>query len=195
MRGYFGIGVESISKPMNLGNLFRSAHAFGASFVFTIAASYRRSEVRGADTSDSLRHLPFYRFPDVESMVLPEGCALVGVEILGEAVALPSFHHPRRAVYVFGPERGGLSPALVARCRHLVRIPTRFSLNLATAGAIVMYDRLSSLGRFAGRPLAPGGAPERVPEHVFGGPKFRTRARRFRAPPPTIPGDGDDDRE
>ncbi|MEX2009990.1 MAG: TrmH family RNA methyltransferase, partial [Dongiaceae bacterium] len=29
MRGYFGIGVEGISKPMNLGNLMRSAHAFG----------------------------------------------------------------------------------------------------------------------------------------------------------------------
>ena len=34
LRGYFGIGVEGISKPMNVGNLFRSAHAFGASFVF-----------------------------------------------------------------------------------------------------------------------------------------------------------------
>ena len=37
MRGYFAIGVEGISKPMNLGNLLRSAHAFGASFFFTIA--------------------------------------------------------------------------------------------------------------------------------------------------------------
>jgi len=37
-RGYFGIGVEGISKPMNAGNLFRTAHAFGASFVFTIGA-------------------------------------------------------------------------------------------------------------------------------------------------------------
>ena len=26
MRGYFAIGVEGISKPMNVGNLFRSAH-------------------------------------------------------------------------------------------------------------------------------------------------------------------------
>ena len=36
MRGYFGIGAEGISKPMNLGNLIRSAHAFGASFVFLV---------------------------------------------------------------------------------------------------------------------------------------------------------------
>ena len=29
MRGYFAIGVEGISKSMNVGNLVRSAHAFG----------------------------------------------------------------------------------------------------------------------------------------------------------------------
>ena len=40
MRGYFGIGVERVSKPMNVGNLFRTAHAFGASFVFTVNAHY-----------------------------------------------------------------------------------------------------------------------------------------------------------
>lgn len=32
MRGYFGVGVEEISKEGNVGNLARSAHAFGASF-------------------------------------------------------------------------------------------------------------------------------------------------------------------
>ena len=32
LRGYFGVGVDGISKPMNLGNLVRIAHAFDASF-------------------------------------------------------------------------------------------------------------------------------------------------------------------
>jgi len=49
-RGYFGIGVEGISKPMNAGNLFRTAHAFGASFVFTIGADYSVRKAR-SDTS------------------------------------------------------------------------------------------------------------------------------------------------
>ena len=30
MKGYFGIGVEGISKAVNVGTLFRTAHAFGA---------------------------------------------------------------------------------------------------------------------------------------------------------------------
>ncbi len=44
MRGYFGVGVEGVGRPMNLGSLWRTAHAFGASFVFTVGAAYGRRE-------------------------------------------------------------------------------------------------------------------------------------------------------
>ncbi len=140
-RGYFGTGAERISKPVNLGNLLRSAHAFGASFVFTLGADERALEMR-SDTSKADRHLPVYHWKDIDYMTLPKGCSLVGIEILDGAADLPSFPHPQRCAYVLEPERGVLSPAVVARCRHHVRIPTNFSLNVATAGGIVMYDRI-----------------------------------------------------
>ena len=57
MRGYFAIGAEQISKPMNLGNLLRSAHAFGASFAFTIGAHHNAFDA-GSDTSRAVEHLP-----------------------------------------------------------------------------------------------------------------------------------------
>lgn len=187
MRGYFAIGVEGVSKAMNVGNLFRSAHAFGASFVFTVAATYARAEGAKADTSDATGHVPFYSFPDVGSLLLPKGCGLVGVELLGDAEDLPQFRHPAQAAYVLGPERGALSPELAGRCDFVVRIPTRFSLNVGIAGAIVMYDRLISLGRFPRRPERPGGPTEPLPEHVFGDPKIRTKLETFLDTPP--PGD------
>ncbi len=159
MRGYFGIGVEGISKPFNVGNLFRSAHAFDASFVFTVAATYKRSDGAQTDTSDALGNLPFYSFPTLPDLLLPKGCALVGVELHDDATELPSFTHPRCAAYVLGPERASLSPALVARCDHLIRIPTKFCLNVGIAGVVVMYDRLLTMGRgrFPPRPIMPGG--------------------------------------
>ena len=184
MRGYFAIGVEGVSKPLNVGNLFRSAHAFGASFVFTVAAAYSRAQGTTSDTSDTPGHLPFYRFPDVSSMILPDGCSLVGVELVDEAIPLPSFRHPRSAAYVMGPERGVLTPAMVERCDFVVRIPTAFSVNIGVAGAIVMYDRLISLGRFARRAMRPGGPTEPLPEHVFGDPVMRTRLEPYREDPP-----------
>jgi len=157
-RGDFGIGAERVSKALNLGNLMRSAHGFGASFTFTIGASYQALEAR-ADTSKGRQHLPHYNWAKVEELTLPEGCRLVGVELLDEAVDLPSFRHPLRAAYVLGPEQGELSPALLALCDHVVRIPSSFCINLAMAGAIVMYDRVRCLGRFPPRPLSEGGPP------------------------------------
>ena len=173
-RGYFGIGAERISKPMNLGNLMRSAHAFGASFVFTIDADYRAGQA-SSDTSKAPGHLPLYNWRSTADMQLPKGCKLVGVELLDEATDLPSFHHPMQAAYVLGPERGSLSDALVARCHYLIKIPTAFCINVATAGAIVMYDRVRSLGRFAPRPVAEGGESKPLAPHIHGEPVSRSK--------------------
>jgi len=173
-RGYFAIGVEGISKAVNLGNLLRSAHAFGASFVFTIGADDKAFELR-SDTSKSTTHLPVYHWRSLKELELPKGCSLVGVEMLDQAHDLPSFPHPLRAAYVLGQERGALTPELAARCQHLVRIPSAFSLNVATAGAIVMYDRLRSLGRFASRPVAEQAEALPAMPHVQGAPRRRRK--------------------
>lgn len=157
-RGYFGIGAEGVSKSANLGALLRTAHAFGASFCFTLGGGFDARAGRQADTAGTPAHVPLWRFGDADDLRLPKGCRLVGIEIHEDAAELPSFRHPLSAAYVLGPERSSLSPALLARCDHLVRIPTRFSLNLAVAGALVLYDRLLQHGRFADRPVMSGGS-------------------------------------
>ncbi len=156
-RGFCGLGAEGISKAANFGALLRTAHAFGAAFAFSVGAGWDSRDSRRADTADTPAHLPVYRWDSPGAMVLPDRCALVGVEIADDAVDLPSFRHPLSAAYVLGAERGGLTKAMQARCDHLIRIPTRFSLNLAVAGALVLYDRLIQHGRFAERPVASGG--------------------------------------
>ncbi len=171
-RGYFAIGAERISKALNLGNLMRSGHAFGASFTFTVGATYQALEAR-ADTSKGQWHLPHYNWAGVDEIALPAGCKLVGVELVDEAIDLPSFRHPLRAAYVLGPERGNLSEHLLSRCDHVVRIPTHFCINVAMAGAIVMYDRVKSMARFAERPVMPGGQREELQPHVRGKPFTR----------------------
>jgi tRNA G18 (ribose-2'-O)-methylase SpoU len=155
-KGYFAIGAERMSKSLNLGNLMRSAHGFGASFTFTVGATYKALEAH-ADTSKSQLHMPHYNWSSLDNMMLPQGCKLVGVELLDDAIDLPSFRHPLRAAYVLGPEAGSLSDELLARCDYTVKIPTSFCVNVAMAGAIVMYDRIKSLARFADRPVGEGG--------------------------------------
>lgn len=175
MRGYFAVGTDGISKPMNLGNLLRIAHAFGGSFFFTIAGRVRLADAM-SDTSDAAGHLPVYQFPGVDDLRLPQGCDLVGIEITDDAVELPSFRHPLRAAYVFGSERLSLSGAVLSRCRHVVKIPTRFSINVGMAGAIVLYDRMLTLSSFAERPLRAGGPAKAAlpPEAEWGKPIIRS---------------------
>jgi tRNA G18 (ribose-2'-O)-methylase SpoU len=164
MRGYFGIGAEEISKPMNLGALMRTAHAFGASFFFTVNAHPKVREAYHSDTSRSFDHMPYYAWDNAEALLLPKGCVLVGVELTDDAVELPRFQHPQTAAYVLGRERGSLSAGLLARCAHVVKIPTRFSLNVGLAGALVMYDRLLAHGGYPARPIMPGGPPPDMTE-------------------------------
>ena len=178
MRGYCALGVEDVSKPRNAGAVIRTAHAFGAAFAFTVGDTLKRQEIHHADTSKAIEQIPLYMFGSVQEFALPEGCQLVGIELTDDAVVLPSFRHPRSAAYVLGSERMGLSDEMLDLCDHVIKIPTKFSLNLAVAGALVMYDRLQSMDRFAPRPVRPGGPTEELAAPVFGQPLWLKKKHR-----------------
>lgn len=173
MRGYFGVGVDGISKPMNLGNVSRIANAFDASFFFTLNAKVKFSDAE-SDTSRAQKSMPYYQFAAIEEFRLPAGCKLVAVEITEDAIELPRFRHPLRAAYVFGAERLSISPAMLARADYTVKIPMKFSINVGMAASIVLYDRLITLGGYPPRPVSEGGkAPELPPPHQWGAPLVR----------------------
>ena len=65
----------------------------------------------------------------------------VGVELLPGTTNLAWFEHPENAVYVFGPEDGGLSKSARLNCHYFVQIPGYHCLNLAAAVNVVLYDR------------------------------------------------------
>ena len=179
MRGYFGIGIEGVSKPMNLGSLLRTAHAFGASFVFTIGAAFD-ARIAAAPTPrppwPTCRCTPI---PISPAFSLPHGCRLVGVELVDDAIELPSFRHPPPGrLCAGGRTRQPVAGALVERCDFVVRIPDPLLRQSRLAGALVMYDRMICLGRFAERPVRAGGADGRRPRHVHGEPVWKRSARR-----------------
>ena len=160
MRGYFGVGVEGISKSYNLGAVLRTSNAFGASFAFTIGATHKALEVRRTDTSRSDTHMPFYEWDKPSDLILPKNCQMVGVELTEDSIELPSFRHPTNCVYVMGPEKGNLSDGMQARCDYLVKIPTKFCINVSLACALALYDRTIMMGGYPERPVKVGGPDE-----------------------------------
>ncbi len=174
-RGYFGIGVEGISKEQNVGTIVRSAHSFGAQFFFAITPDIDIRALQVSDTAKSFDHLPYYQYTSPETLDLPHGCMLVGVELTEDAIELPSFRHPLKAAYILGPEMGNLSPEIMESCAHIIKIPMAFCVNVGVAAALVMYDRMISLGRFAERPVKPGGPLKPLEDHQYG---IRRKIRR-----------------
>lgn len=65
----------------------------------------------------------------------------VAVEVRKNSESLLDFMHPENALYIFGPEDGGLTKPFLVHCHRFVQIPTRHCLNLATAVATVLWDR------------------------------------------------------
>lgn len=139
-RGYYGIGIYLPKYEINVGGLFRTAHSFGADFVFTVG---RRYKPQASDTTKVMRHVPLYNYQTFDDCVehLPMGCELVCVELTDDAEHLTTFQHPQRCVYLLGAEDHGLPPRLTNKFKT-IQVPFgKMCLNVATTGGIVMYDR------------------------------------------------------
>lgn len=145
VRGYYGIGIEHTKSECNIGTLWRSAFLLGASFIFTIGKRYKK---QSSDTLCTWRHLPLYHYETIEQFyetALPYDCMLIGVEMDERSVSISDFDHPQRAIYLLGAEDHGLTKATMSRCHQLIVLPGEFSMNVAVAGSIVMFDRINKL--------------------------------------------------
>lgn len=139
-RGFFAIGIEHGKTLANIGTLWRSADLFDAAFIFTVHSRYHRQP---SDVFKTTMHTPLFHFASIDDLVahLPHSCPLVGIELHARAKPIESVHHLERACYLLGAEDHGLTKEAVARSHSLIQLPGRKSMNVATAGSIVMYDR------------------------------------------------------
>jgi len=141
-QGFYGIGILHTDDHQNIGTLWRSALVLGASYIFTVDKKYKR---QGSDVKNAWASIPLYHFKTMIDLKnhLPYSTKLVGIELAETATAIEYFEHPIRAAYLLGSERIGLPPAVMSECHDIVKLPGTQSLNVAVAGSLVMYDRLS----------------------------------------------------
>jgi tRNA(Leu) C34 or U34 (ribose-2'-O)-methylase TrmL len=143
-RGFFGVVIYEPKMECNVGTLWRAAFLNDAAFVGTVGARYRR---QASDTPNTTNHVPLLHYSDFSDLRqhLPANCPLVAVELDPCSKLLTEFSHPERAVYLLGAEDRGIPPEVLELCDYIVEIPTvqPWSMNVAAAGSVVMYDRLA----------------------------------------------------
>ena len=147
--GFFAVGVYNSKSAENVGTLWRSAFQLGASYIFTIGARSGTGWDKMADTYRSWRHIPAFRFKDWGSFCAAAPYSAVWVAIEMGGTPLAEFEHPHNAVYILGSEDAGLPPSILSACHEVVSIPSErySSYNVASAGSIVLYDRLAKKER------------------------------------------------
>jgi tRNA G18 (ribose-2'-O)-methylase SpoU len=140
---YFGIGIIGAKKEVNIGGLFRSAHAFGASFIFTIG---RRYSVQSSDTTNAGKNIPLLNYKSFDDFYehIPNNCRLIGIEQTQTSIILnKDYQHPDRCVYLLGAEDYGLCKKIQDKCFQILEIPgCQSCLNVSSAGSIILYDRI-----------------------------------------------------
>jgi tRNA(Leu) C34 or U34 (ribose-2'-O)-methylase TrmL len=120
----------------------RAAGCYGVSAVRYTGERFNRATKFYTDTKSSHSKIPLSNLDDLLSD-LPSSYAVVCVELVIGATALPEFTHPENALYIFGPEDGSVSQGLIDQADHIVYVPTIGCMNLAASVNVLLYDRLS----------------------------------------------------
>ena len=125
-----------VSDPGNVGALVRSADALGPAFVALSEGSADPTGPKALRASmGALFRVPLVPFEDVPGRRV----ALVA----HDGVPLPELELAGPTTFVLGAERDGLPAEVAAECDARATIPlarTAESLNVATAGAIALYE-------------------------------------------------------
>ncbi len=125
-----------------MGSILRAAGCFQVDAIIYTGTRYTRAAKFQTDTKSVAHQIPLIA---VESLLEdnPAQVKVICVELVEGATPLPEFTHPVNAFYIFGPEDGNLSQALIDKADEVVYIPTIGCLNLAATINVVLYDRLA----------------------------------------------------
>ena len=151
--------LENVRSLYNVGAFFRTADATGLRKLYLCGITGRpphagiRKTALGAEAS-----VPWQYAADPMPQLTrlrAEGCELAAIETSVRSVDLYDWEPAFPVCLIFGNEIDGISQDLSALADTHVRIPmlgAKHSLNVATAGGVVIYELLRKYRGLAARP-------------------------------------------
>jgi tRNA G18 (ribose-2'-O)-methylase SpoU len=141
--------LDNVRSLYNVGAFFRTADAVALEKLYLCGITGRPPKSGITKTALGADETVPWEFswepePLLESIRL-RGCEIAAIETSVHAVDLFDWAPRFPVCVIFGHEVDGIRPEVSARCDTHVRIPmlgTKHSLNVATAGGVVMYELL-----------------------------------------------------
>jgi len=140
------VALINIGEPGNLGTIFRSADAAGATgliLVGTTVDPYHPTTLKAS--MGTLYSMPFFQLE--ESQQLFEWATAGGLHTIAttanSGTPYREVSYRRPSILIMGSEREGLDDKILKRADQIVKVPMRgraSSLNLAVATAIVLFE-------------------------------------------------------
>lgn len=139
MRGYSIIALDNPKSNINVGSALRACQIYESKMLVVSGTRYHHAST---DTMKAHKHLPLIQVENILEAI-PFDCVPVAIDLIKGAQSLVDYKHPERAFYIFGAEDATLGKHITDKCRDIVMIPTKSSMNLAATVNVVLYDRMS----------------------------------------------------
>ncbi len=142
----FGLVLDALRDPGNVGTMLRSAEAFGMDFVLTWegADPYQPKVVRAA--AGALFRIPLICANSAEdglNLLEAAGFSLYAATLEAGSLPVHQTHFQAPCALLIGNEGSGINPAVRARCGHALHLPMMGqteSLNASIAAAVLMWE-------------------------------------------------------
>ena len=137
------IALINPRDPWNLANIIRVVSNFEYDDKIIYTGNNINNEL---DIMDKLprpmrsKHYKNVIIEHVDKIIPIDNYTPVCIEIDG-SIDLQNFTHPKKAIYIFGPENGCVPSHIKRFCHYVVKIQTNGCLNLSHAVTCVLYDR------------------------------------------------------
>lgn len=158
--------LDNVRSMFNVGSFFRTADACAAEGLLLagITSTPERNPKQIAKTALGAEFTVPWRYGADALALLPADTEIAAIETTARAVDLFDWQPRFPVCIIFGHEVDGIQPALSERADVHIRLPmlgVKHSLNVATAGGIVLYELLRKYRNLM-REFAPVGAGRRL---------------------------------
>ena len=151
-----GVVLINPKFPHNVGATIRACSCFGVESLAWTGLRVDPSKYRRLPREERMKGYKNVLFSNNQRPLdLFDDVTPVCVEVFEQSEPLTTFEHPENAVYIFGPEDGGVPQVIRRLCHRFVHIPAHFPLNLSAAVNLVLAHRLMSRQLLGQQPILP----------------------------------------